>query len=416
MHGSTPIRICLAAVCAVQLAFVSQGFASDWPGFRGDGRSVAESGAIPATWSIENGDNVVWQVDLPGRGVSGPIVADGKVFVTCSSGAKRDRLHVAAFDQKSGQRLWHRQFWADGRTFIHPLSAVAANTPAAADGRVFAFFSSNDLYALDYDGNVLWMRSLTRDYPKAGNDVGMSSSPVVAGDVVVVQSEAQAAGFVEALDVRTGKTRWQTERPRKASWCSPLAWTLESADGPQPVVLLQSLENVELRRAADGERLWSMPLPCEAIASATRVGEKVLVPSGGVRMLEWSDAAKSPTVEWQAVGVQPGNPSPVAYRGRLYAINRAGVLSCVDLATQKSAWKLRLGGSFWATPVAAGDRLLCVNQDGLAFVIQLPSDDENGKGEVLTKIEFGEEVLASPAVVDDGVYVRSHQHLWKLAD
>ena len=84
---------------------------------------------------------------------------------------------------------WERQFWATGRTMCHPTSSVAANTPSSDGKRIYAFFSSNDLACLDLAGNLLWYRGLTHDFPTAVNDVGMSASPIVLGDTVVVQVE-----------------------------------------------------------------------------------------------------------------------------------------------------------------------------------------------------------------------------------
>ena len=154
---------------------------ADWLQFRGSqSTGVAPDADLPLNWS----ENVAWKSPLPGRGPSSPIVVGGRVFVTCSSGAKQDKLHLLAFDAEGGHQEWERQLWATGRTFTHPSSAVAANTPASDGERIFAFYSSNDLACYDLDGNLLWFRGLGHDYPKAGNDIGMSSSPVVVGETV----------------------------------------------------------------------------------------------------------------------------------------------------------------------------------------------------------------------------------------
>jgi outer membrane protein assembly factor BamB len=398
------------ALAAFVLAAASPSLARDsgWWGFRGDGRSVADE-PLPLTWSVESGENVAWQADLPGRGVSGPIVVGDRVVVTCSSGANRDRLHVIAFDAGSGKQLWHRQFWAVGRTLVHETSAVAANTPASDGERIFAFFSSNDLYALDLDGNLLWMRGLTLNHPLAGNDIGMSSSPVVVGGVVVVQSEAHAASFVEAFDVRTGETRWSAERTRDATWCSPVAVRQTVAGEPTDAVLLQAGQGVELRRAAGGEVLWRLDLECETIPSAV-AEDRIYVPSGGLRAIAWDGRTSAPEVVWQDAGLQPGSPSPVIYRGHAYVVNSAGVLARASVQDEKTDWKLRLGGRFWATPVAAGNHLYCINSEGKAFVVELGE-----KGRIVGETEFGEDILASPAVSNGALYVRSHGRLWKIA-
>ena len=110
--------------------------------------------------------NVAWKTAIPGRGVSSPILVAGKVIVTAASGFKQDRLHVLCIDAKTGPIDWERQFWATGRTLCHPTSSVAANTPSSDGKRIFAFFSSNDLACLDLDGNLLWYRGLTHDFPR----------------------------------------------------------------------------------------------------------------------------------------------------------------------------------------------------------------------------------------------------------
>ena len=186
----------------------------------------------PIEWDAESGKNIAWKADLPGRGRSGPILVAGRVFVTASSGEPENRLHVICVAADSGKRLWQREFWATGRTQCHPSSAVAAPTPASDGKYSYAFYASNDLACLDLDGNLIWYRGLAYDYPDAGNDVGMSSSPVVSGDCVIVQIECQADSFVAALGSRYGRnTLERIERPqRAAAWCSP---TIVPAQGQQ---------------------------------------------------------------------------------------------------------------------------------------------------------------------------------------
>ncbi|MGI9427205.1 MAG: PQQ-binding-like beta-propeller repeat protein [Bythopirellula sp.] len=387
----------------------------DWPMFRGPaGRSVGQAQELPTDWSIEDGENVAWQVDLPGRGVSGPIVVGGKVIITASSGPTRDRLHVLAYDSQSGEKLWHRQFWATGKSLCHATSANAAPTPASDGERIFAFYSSNDLISLDLDGNLLWMRGLELDYPGAGNALGMSSSPVVVGDVVVVQSEAQGNSFVAALDRQTGKTRWDVERPKASNWCSPIAVDAEYTIDKQPAVVLQSGEGIRLHRADNGEVLLKIDTACETIPSLT-FNEYLYAPSNGIQVFDIMSAGLEDKDQpvWQESKLQPGSPSPVVVDSQVFVINRGGVLSCGSMTEKEVMWKLRLGGRFWATPVSVGNYLYCINADGKCFVVERGQAGE--KGRIVAENEFGEDVLSSPAVADNGLFVRSHAHLWRIA-
>lgn len=386
----------------------------DWPMFRGTGgRSVGQAD-LPIQWSITDGQGVAWQADLPGRGVSGPIVVGGKVFVTASSGPDRDRLHVLALDANTGQLLWHRRFWATGKSQCHATSANAAPTPASDGQRVFAFFSSNDMIALDLDGNLLWMRALTLDYPGAGNALGMSSSPIVVGDVVVVQSEAQGNSFVAALDRKNGATRWDLQRPLASNWCSPIAVDAAYSAGGQPAVVLQSGEGISVHRADNGEACWQTDLVCESIPSLTFDNKYLYAPASGVQVFDLLAGDQEEKVEpvWKTSKLQPGSPSPVVASGQVFVISRGGVLNGGALDNEK-VWKLRLGGRFWATPVLVGKHLYCINADGKCSVVEL--GEPGKKGKVVGENEFGEEVLSSPAVGENGLYVRSHAHLWKIA-
>jgi outer membrane protein assembly factor BamB len=105
----------------------------------------------------------------------------------------------------------------------------------------------------------------------------------------------------------------------------------------------------------------------------------------------------------------PGTPSPVVRDGKVYVISGA-VVSCGDLESRAVAWRKRLAGDFWATPVLVGDHLYCVNRDGRVFVV-----DITDQGNVVGENELGEEINATPAVANGGLYIRSHEHLWKIA-
>lgn len=389
--------------------------AGDWRSFRGvEGSSSTEvDSPLPASFDPATGENLAWRADLPGRGVSGPIVAGGQVLVTASSGVKRDRLHVLAFDAETGEPNWHRQFWATGRTACHPTSANAAPTPASDGERVFAFYSSNDLVCLDLEGNMQWYRGLALDHPGLGNDVGMASSPVVAGDVVVVQCECQANSFAAAYDRETGEEQWSVERPAGANWASPVALQVEVDGELLAGVVLQSDESLTAFDAATGRVLWDLPMACSGIPSAAG-GDGVLYAPGedGLAAVATSGDHEGNRQLWSDSRLKCGNPSPMVTDNRLYLLNRAGVLNCVMPEDGGSDWKKRLGGRFWATPVIAGRRMYAVTDTGEVIIVDLDAQ------EILAKCSLGEdqEVLGSPAVADGALYVRSHEHLWKIAE
>ncbi len=419
--------------CAIVLTCVTA-TAGDWLQFRGSqSNSVVPAAELPTEWSDQENKNIAWKVDLPGSGPSTPLVIGDRVILTSASGVLQDRLHVLCLSAADGRTLWHRQYWATGRTFTHPSITSAAPSPASDGQRIFAFFSSNDLIALDLDGNLLWMRGLAFDFPRAGNDVGMASSPAVIGQTVIVQIENQGDSFAAGINALTGETRWRISRKPAANWASPIFMAGEKPG--ESLVLLQSTDRLSAHDPLTGAEKWAYEAACQGIPSSVAVEGVVYLPAAGMTAVRPAAGTREPSVLWKAASVQPGAASPLVYNGGLYAVNRSGVLTCADTATGEIKWRLRLEGSFWGTPVLAGDRLYCVNQEGGAQVVQLHAD--NTAGEIIGRGQLlepkkepekpaaggrpapadpnAEKIQSSPVVAGGALYIRSDRQLWKVA-
>jgi len=393
---------------------------ADWAQFRGtDTKGKTSETAMPPTeWSVklEKTDkreasepkNVAWSAELPARGVSSPIVVGNKVFVTSSAGPKQDRLIVTCFSTTDGKQLWERKFWATGRTFCHPVSSVAAPTPASDGTRIFAFYSSNDLVCLDLDGNLLWYRGLTLEHPAAANDVGMAASPLAAAGMVVVQLESKGDSFATGIDAATGETRWSVPRTSSMNWTSPTLFKPGSGD---PLVLLQSPDKLTAHNIRTGEVVWTYESKCAEISSATTEGETIYLPGEGLTALKSGAGSSNWEKVWQQKNLTASNPSPIVVDGRVYVVNRVGVMQCGETTSGKELWKLRTKGPYWATPLAIGGLLYLVNQDGLAQVVKTGETE----GEIVATNDFGEPVFGSPAYADGALYFRGDKHLWKIA-
>ncbi|MEX0977843.1 MAG: PQQ-binding-like beta-propeller repeat protein [Pirellulales bacterium] len=404
-------RVALAVSIVLSWYVASAAGAADWPQFRGSAsNSVSDDAQPPADWSDAENRNIAWKAKLPGRGPASPIVVGSRVIVTSSSGVNQERLHVLCFDAASGKQLWERQFWATGRTLSHPASANAAPTPASDGKLVFAFYSSNDLACLDLDGNLKWFRGLAHDFPQAVNDTGMSSSPVVIGDVVIAQVECQGDSFATGIDKQTGETRWRTALPRESSWSSPIV--MRGSSPQASAVLLQSPSQLTAHRPDTGEQLWAYKVACDGISSAAAVDGVVYVPSKGVTALKPSGTAE-PEVVWNVQNLQPGAASMVVDGGRLYAINSSGVLTCASANDGKIVWRARLEGEYWGTPALVGNPLYCISQKGKAQVVEISADGKGGT--VVGSGQLEGEIQASPAIASGALYVRSNSHLWKIA-
>jgi outer membrane protein assembly factor BamB len=379
---------------------------SDWLQFRGPGGAGTAGGEnLPV--SLKDKDCFAWRVDLPGRGVSSPIVLSGRVIVTASSGYRQDKLHVLCLDAKDGRKLWERQFWATGRTMCHPKTCMAAPTPASDGTRVLAFYSTNDLFCLDLEGHLLWLRGLTHDYPNASNSMGMASSPMVSGSVVVVQVENQSDSFAAGVDVATGENLWRTRRPSKPSWSTPV---LVEGGAGAPSILLQSWDLLSGHDLATGRQLWVHDASTNCVPSCAVLGNLVFLPTEGVTALRPGSGEAPPEVVWRSSKLRPGMSSPLVHGGKLYALSGSGILACADPATGDVSWQVRLKGSFSSSPVAAGEHVYCASEDGILHDVRI-----GDKPEVVGTCTLGETLLATPAISGGALFLRSDAHLWKIA-
>lgn len=407
MKFATPFGVVLALLSTVVVA-------EDWLGFRGDGRSSSLESSTPATFDVETGENIAWRVDTTGRGISGPLVIGDQVIVTGCDGEDERDLYVESYSVADGSRNWSRPMRATGRPYTHPTSSNASPTSASDGKRIFSLFSSCDLVCHDLDGHLLWYRAIAIDHPKTGNDVSMSSSPVVVGDTVVVQLQNQGDSFAAGIDVATGKYRWVSERAAASNWSSPSAITL---DDDREAVAMHDRSGIDLVDALTGEVLKHFDIPGDGTASNTFSNPYVIVPGEQTTALRLtSSLAKgdeaTAVIEWESPKLKPQRCSPVIGNDRIY-MGKGSVLMAGALSDGSVLWQARLGklNSVWATPVMTKTGIYVVGSDGTVIVVA----DQGEKGEVIGRSDLEEKVLASPAVSGDALYLRSERGLVKIA-
>lgn len=378
----------------------------NWLSFRGDsGNGIINHNLSP---DIGTKSKSAWKAELPGRGLSSPIVVGGRVYLTASSGPKQETLHVIAYNGNTGKKDWEKTFKATGRTVCHEKTCVAAPTMVSDGKVVVAQFSSNDVFCLDLEGNLKWLRGLTYDYPNAANGLGMSSSPVIANGVLIAQVENDAESFTAGLSLRNGTTLWKKDRPRGANWTSPTVL----GKGKKQQVALQSMKGISVIDPKSGKDQWKYEDGAATIPSSTVLGSTILVPSNGLTALQAREDGKSHTQLWQDNKLGPGTGSPTISGNQLYVINKANVLTCAKIKSGEILWRIRLKGPVSGSPVATKDHLFVFNEAGLGQVVRL--DGEEGK--TVSSIDLKETILCTPAVSDGGLYVRSDNTLWKLSD
>jgi outer membrane protein assembly factor BamB len=378
--------------------------AGDWPQFRGPGGSaVSDEKGFPVKWSAT--ENVRWKADLPGRGVSSPVIAGGRIYVTAASAYRERRLHILCFDASSGKKMWERQLVATGSTQCHPKTSMAAPTPVTDGRNVYALFATGDLAAFNRDGDLLWYRALERDYPEITNQVGMAASPILAGDTLLLPLENAGDSFALGLDVKTGRNRWKAPRRRDINWVTP---TLARFRG-KTAALFQTAGEITAYDAANGEILWSYKgNNLGSVPSPALVEDLVIVPGTPSVALRVS-VDGNPEVVWKSRKMKAAYASPVVYQDRIYAMTDIGV-SCLDAATGQEIWRERLGHGFSASPIIADGKLYVAKEEGDTTVVELGE-----KPKILANNALKEPLLATPAIANGAIYLRAEKHLYCIS-
>lgn len=398
-----------ALLLTAALAVTTSAAPNDWPQFRGpEGNGVSATANIPAKPKIE------WSAPLPGRGLASPIAVGNLVYVACSSGPKQERLHLIAFDAANGEKRWERQLQATGRTMTHPKTAVAACTPCSDGKRIFALWSSNDLAAFDVQGNLLWVRGLTADYPNVSNSLGMASSLLVIGDTLVTVVENDSESCSLGIDATTGRNLWKLDRPKSANWTSPVAFQQDAT--ARPIALLQSSKGLTAVDPETGSQLWEYAEGASTMSSSAVAGGVIYTPSNGLTALAPKADNSAPEQLWRARQINPSTISPLVLGGKIYSINGAGVISTADAKTGALGWKLRVSGPFSGSPVGANGKLAVVSEKGLVQIVDVSGAEGvvAGQLQLPLKEEQKELVLCTPALSGGNIYVRADSMLWKI--
>jgi outer membrane protein assembly factor BamB len=385
--------------CLILAAISSPAFAADWPQFRGPASNgLSTETDLPVKWS--KSDGIAWRQELPGKGVSSPVVVGGVVYVTCSSGPRDDKLHVMSFDLATGAVRWSRTLAATGSTVCHPTTCMAAPTPVATADAVYVLFATGDLAAFSRDGEVQWYRSLVGDYPTVLNQVGMAASPILAGGKLIVPMDNVGESFLAALDPKTGKNLWKVNRPKDMNWVSPIVRT---ANG-KTEILFQAAKELVAFDVATGERIWGFKQDSASIGMPILDGDSIFVP--GRTSVFASLGTAGPQPKWTTTKVSTGNSSAIVYRGNVYATSSSGLFSALDGETGNVLYQERTKGPFSAAPVAADGKIYLLNEAGTATVWKAGKE-----AELLATNDLGERTMGSMAIADGRIVIRSDKSI-----
>jgi outer membrane protein assembly factor BamB len=421
----------------------------NWPQWRGPrSQGISSEAGLPVQWST--GKNLAWKTPLAGVGVSSPVVWGDQVIVTSQSGrahgarssfpllarddstlAERENpiqgarsasgsedkevsLIVEAFRLSDGSRLWEYRVKATGEfPELHEKHNLATPMPLIDGERIYAWFGNGQLVALDLNGRVVWTRHLGVEISPFRTSWGHGSSPALHGEMLILLCDHQPRSYLLALDRRTGKQLWLADRGQgRVSHSTPLV-----AAGPGgDELIVNSSGRIDAYNPVTGKLIWhaggqrQTPIPTAVsqdgsiyLSRGYRNSDFLAIRLGGK-----GDVSESHVV-WRTSSGASYVPSIVLYDGLLYMTNEIGVVTCAEAKTGKPLWRLRLGGVFFASPVAGDGKVYMVSETGTTFVLKAGS-----RPELLAENDLGERFLASPAMSNGRLYLRSDRTLFAV--
>jgi len=399
---------------ALSLLLALSGFAvraEDWPEFRGPtGQGHSTERGLPLEWSESR--NVLWKTPVPGLGWSSPVVAGGRLWMTS---AVRERngasLRALAYDIDTGHETVNVEvFRIRSAALLNAKNSHASPTPIVAGDRVYVHFGAEGTAALSLSGEIVWKARVPYE-----NQHGTGGSPVLYDDLLIFNCDGWDAAFVVALDARTGKVRWKTNRryPADQAYTTPLVIRVGDRDqlvsvGAHRAAAYEPRSGKEIWRVAYRDGFSNVPRPVYGhglvyIATGFQQPFLMAVRAGGT-----GDVTRT-HVAWTQQRAAPLTPSPLLVGDELYTVSDIGIAAALEAKTGVVRWLQRLGGNHSASPVFADGRIYFLSEERVTTVIA-PGPEFR----LLAKNQLDGTTLASMAVSGGSIFIRTDRHLYRI--
>jgi len=418
------------------LALTTAHAADNWPHFRGpdgDGRSSAKG--LPLTWSETN--NVKWKTPIHGRAWSSPVVWGNQVWLTTATEDGKE-LFAVCVDRNSGKVIHDiKLFTVEKPQFAHKFNTHGSPTPVIEAGRVYITFGAPGTACLDTkSGKVLWER---RDF-ECNHYRGAGSSPILHGDLLIMNFDGSDHQFIVALNKKTGKTAWLQKRSidykdlgpdgkpeSEGDWRKAFSTPhLASVDGKTSLIS-QGAKAVYAYEPRTGKELWRVEERLNHSASSRPTSGNGLIyintgwsngqllalrPGKPGEVLD-ANSTEEPKgalqVVWRSKRSVPKKPSLQLVDDLLFSIEDGGVASCLEAKTGKEVWRERVGGNYSASPLYAEGHLYFFSEEGKATVIEAGREFKK-----LAENTLADGFMASPAVTGKALILRTKTHLYRI--
>ena len=429
-------RTVAALSCAVGLVSLQAADDVHWPEFRGPrGDGTSTSTGLPVQWSETN--RVTWKTAVHGRGWSSPVIQGKQVWLTTAT-TDGHQLSAICMDRDTGAILRDMVlFKVEQPQFVHEFNSHASPTPALAEDRAFISFGASGTACLDTTtGEVLWKRLDL----ECNHFRGAGSSPILHEGRLYLNFDGSDHQFVVALDQKTGRTLWRTERSIDFKDLTPegkpegdgdyrkafATCHLISAEGGRQL-LSEGSKAIYAYEPDTGKEIWRVEeRTTQAAGTRPAVGAGlVFIPTGWSvgqllalrpgRSGEVIDAnADTGTtthlnVVWKSRRGVPKKPSLTYSEGLLYAMDDNGVATCWNATNGVVVWNERIGGNYSASPLLADGHLYFFSEEGKATVV---ATGTSFKKEAENQMADG--FMASPAVSGKALFLRTRTHLYRI--
>jgi len=388
----------------------SQAADENWPRLRGpNGAGVAVGAKIPASWTA---DNTLWKIDLPGVGHGSPVVWGDKIFVLCAD-AKTSQRMPTCISVADGSTLWSHTI-ETGKFKGNRRNTPASTTPAVDAGRVYFTWATRQqltMAAFSHDGMLLWEKDLG---PVVGGH-GFGGSPIVVGDLVVLNNDQEGSGNLLGIDAASGEVRWTVaRRSQRLSYSVPCVF--KGGDGRELLMFTNWTHGFTVIDPKDGtavaeKSLFDLETKERAISSPVVATEDGLIigtcgftnnPKHCVAVRLVDDQIEE---VWRIEKSVPHIPSVLVLGERTFLWDDQGIVSCVETLTGKTLWRGRAQaeGDFYGSPVSDGEKIFCTDKEGNVSVI-------SARGDGLQQLAFNrlkDECGATPAIAKGVIYVRT---------
>lgn len=411
MHDVTPrnglvMRTTVLIGLSVLAAAAAMG--GDSPQFRGPGgEGHSTETNLPLNWG--ESENIRWKTEIAGLGWSTPSIAGSQVWLTTALDGGKS-LRVICLDKDSGKMLHDVEvFHHDDPGKIHSKNSYASPSVLIDGDRVYVHFGRLGTACLDRKANVIWKTELNYAHKH-----GPAGSPIVVGDLLILNCDGTDVQYVTALNKHTGKEVWKTTRDGSMAYSTPLLIEVEG----KPLLVSTGGEWAMGYEPQSGKEIWRFRYPA-GYSNVPRpvYGQGLVFLCSGyntpwlyaVKPNGTGDVTESHMV-WKLDRGAPLNPSPLLIGEELYIVSDNGIATCLNAASGKQLWQHRIGGNFSASPLFADGRIYLLDENGKTHVIA-PTGEEYQE---LAVNELPGRTLASIAAADGALFLRTDKAVYRI--